>query len=84
MVHPKHTVSREKKIRTVFGEKVAPLPSPALASPAVGHWGTCPLKLASGHQFGDFYSRISPVGSGSEHQYITLFPHAVVHHSRSL
>ena len=34
-----------------------PLPLP-LASPAMGHWGRCPLELAHVHRFGNFYTYI--------------------------
>jgi len=52
-----------------------------MASPAMVHWGTSPLELAHVHQFGNIYSHITPVGSGSasEHQYTMHFPHTTVY-----
>jgi len=40
----------------------------------MGYWGTWPLELAHVHQFGHFYLRISPEGSGRVVINTTHFP----------
>jgi len=59
-----------------------PLPLP-LASPAMGHWGRCPLELAHVHRFGNFYTYIYSMSSqhstfsGSSHRFTVAVVHLV-------